>query len=72
MQGKFGPNWEGSYRIVDCHRKGTCHLETLDGKDSTTYGTSITYGDTTSSRQLQTMLLLLLLLLFLNVIKVGY
>ena len=30
VQGKLGPNWEGLYRIVDCHRKGTYHLETLD------------------------------------------
>ena len=30
-QGKLGPNWEGPYRIFDYHRKGTYHLETLDG-----------------------------------------
>ena len=27
-QGKLGPNWEGLYRIIDYHRKGTYHLET--------------------------------------------
>ncbi|XP_075669877.1 uncharacterized protein LOC142639607 [Castanea sativa] len=32
FQGKFGPNWEGPYRIVSWHRKGTYYLETLDGK----------------------------------------
>ena len=29
-QGKLGPNWEGPYRIVNYHRKGTYYLETLD------------------------------------------
>ena len=29
-QGKFGPNWEGPYRITSWQRKGTYHLETLD------------------------------------------
>ena len=31
-QGKLGPNWEGPYRIIDNHRKGTCYIETLDGQ----------------------------------------
>ena len=31
-QGKLGPNWEGPYRITSWHRKGTYHLETLDGQ----------------------------------------
>ena len=31
-QGKLGPNWEGPYRIVSWQRKGTYHLETMDGQ----------------------------------------
>ena len=31
-QGKLGPNWEGTYRIMSWQRKGTNNLETLDGK----------------------------------------
>ena len=31
-QGKLGPNWEGSYKITTYQRKGTYHLETLDGQ----------------------------------------
>ena len=31
-QGKLGPNWEGLYRITSWQRKGTYHLETLDGQ----------------------------------------
>ena len=31
-QGKLGPNWEGPYRIASWQRKGTYHLEALDGK----------------------------------------
>ena len=31
-QGKLGPNWEGSYKIMSWQRKGTYHLETLDGR----------------------------------------
>ena len=31
-QGKLGPNWEGPYKIVDCHRKGTYYLETINGQ----------------------------------------
>ena len=30
-QGKFGPNWEGPYRITSWQRKDTYHLETIDG-----------------------------------------
>ena len=30
-QEKLGPNWESLYRIVDCNKKGTYYLETLDG-----------------------------------------
>ena len=29
-QGKFGPSWEGPYKIIDYHKKGTYYLETLD------------------------------------------
>ena len=28
--GKLGSNWEGTYKVIDCHRKGTYYLETLD------------------------------------------
>ena len=31
-QGKLGLNWEGPYRITSGQRKGTYHLETLDGR----------------------------------------
>lgn len=31
-QGKLGPNWEGSYKIIDFYRKSTYHFETLDGQ----------------------------------------
>jgi len=31
-QGKLGPSWEGPYRITSWHKKGTYHLETLDGQ----------------------------------------
>ena len=31
-QGKLGPNWEGPYRITSWQKKGTYHLETLDGR----------------------------------------
>jgi hypothetical protein len=30
-QGKLGPTWEGPYRVVKFHRKGTYNLEKLDG-----------------------------------------
>ena len=32
IQGKLGPNWEGPYRITSWQRKGTYHLETMDGR----------------------------------------
>ncbi|XP_075669779.1 uncharacterized protein LOC142639499 [Castanea sativa] len=32
FQGKLGPNWEGPYQITSFHRKGTYHLETLEGQ----------------------------------------
>ena len=32
LQGKLGPNWEGPYRITSWQRKGTYHLETMDGR----------------------------------------
>ena len=31
-QGKLGLNWEGSYRIMSWQRKGTYHLETINGQ----------------------------------------
>jgi len=31
-QGKLGLNWEGLYKIANCHRKGIYYLETLNGK----------------------------------------
>ena len=31
-QGKLDPNWEGLYGITSWLRKGTYHLETLDGQ----------------------------------------
>ena len=31
-QGKLSPNWEGPYRVTSWQRKGTYHLETLDGQ----------------------------------------
>ena len=31
-QGKLGPNWEGPHRITSWQRKGTYHLETMDGR----------------------------------------
>ena len=31
-QRKLGLNWEGPYRITSWQRKGTYHLETLDGQ----------------------------------------
>ena len=31
-QGKLGPNWEGPYRIASWQRKGTYHLEMMDGQ----------------------------------------
>ena len=32
-QGKVSPNWEGTYRVTSWKRKGTYHLETLDGRE---------------------------------------
>ena len=31
-QGKLGPNWEGPYQIMSWQKKGTYHLETIDGQ----------------------------------------
>ena len=31
-QGKLSPNWEEPYRIASWQRKGTYHLETMDGQ----------------------------------------
>ena len=31
-QRKLGPNWKGPYRIASWQRKGTYHLEKLDGR----------------------------------------
>ncbi|XP_065622551.1 uncharacterized protein LOC136064573 [Quercus suber] len=31
-QGKLGPNWERPYKISSWQRKGTYHLETMDGR----------------------------------------
>ena len=31
-QGKLGPTWEGPYRVVNYSRRGSYHLETLDGQ----------------------------------------
>ena len=28
--GKLGPNWEGSYRVINCKRQGSYYLEALD------------------------------------------
>ena len=28
--GKFGPNWEGPYRVINYKRRGLYYLETLD------------------------------------------
>ena len=30
-QGKLGPTWEGSYKVVKFYRRGTYYLEKLDG-----------------------------------------
>ena len=32
IQGKLGPTWEGPYKVVHYSRRGSYHLETLDGK----------------------------------------
>jgi hypothetical protein len=31
-QGKLGLNWEGPYRVIEVHRRGTYHLEAMDGR----------------------------------------
>ena len=31
-QGKLSPTWEGPYRVVHYSRKGSYHLETMDGQ----------------------------------------
>ena len=31
-QGKLGPTWEGSYRVIHYSRRGSYHLETLGGQ----------------------------------------
>ena len=30
--GKLGPNWEGSYRVINSKRQGSYYLEALDGR----------------------------------------
>lgn len=30
--GKFGPNWEGPYRVINFKRRGSYYLEVLDGR----------------------------------------
>ena len=30
--GKLGPNWEGSYRVINFKRQGSYYLEALDGR----------------------------------------
>ena len=29
---KLGPNWEGPYKVIQYYRRGTYHLEDMDGK----------------------------------------
>ena len=31
-QGMLGPTWEGPYRVVHYSRRGSYHLETIDGQ----------------------------------------
>ena len=31
-KGKLGLNWEGPYKIVGCYKRGTYHLEMLEGQ----------------------------------------
>ena len=31
-QGKLGPTWEGPYRVIHYSRRGSYHLETLNGQ----------------------------------------
>ena len=30
--GKFGPNWKGPYRVINCKKQGSYYLEALDGR----------------------------------------
>ena len=30
--GKLGPNWEGSYIVINCKRQGSYYLEAMDGR----------------------------------------
>ena len=30
--GKLGPNWEGSYKVINSKRRGSYYLEALDGQ----------------------------------------
>ena len=32
VQGKFGPTWEGPYRVIHYSRQESYHLETIDGQ----------------------------------------
>uniref|UniRef100_A0A2N9J6Z4 Integrase catalytic domain-containing protein n=1 Tax=Fagus sylvatica TaxID=28930 RepID=A0A2N9J6Z4_FAGSY len=31
-EGKFGPNWEGPYKVIEIRRPGTYHLEDMNGR----------------------------------------
>ena len=31
IQGRLGPTWEGPYKVVKFYKRGTYHLEKLDG-----------------------------------------
>ena len=31
-QGKLGPTWEGPYRVIHYSRRGSYHLESIDGQ----------------------------------------
>ena len=66
--GKLGPNWECLYRIIDCNRKGTYHLETLDGQRlHHPWNIELLkkyYSSALATPMLQPMLLLLLSLFF--------
>jgi hypothetical protein len=37
-QGKLGPTWEGPYRVTKFYKRGTYHLEKLDGTKLRTFG----------------------------------
>ena len=32
VHGKLGPNWEGSYKVINFKRQRSYYLETLDGR----------------------------------------